>query len=130
MVSGLSSFLCGVLSDRIGTRVVVLMGGLMFGSGGGGVFWYRVCWCHAALRRRDAGVFLGWAMGASYGMIVFFTRIGMGLDPWLGGWAFDRTAAYTFLYLLSMLFASAGAILALWLRPPVPPRWTSYVRTG
>lgn len=62
------------------------------------------------------------AMGASYGVIVLFTRVGMGLGPWLGGWAFDRTGAYTFMDLLSVVFASAGAMLALWLRPPVPPR--------
>ena len=62
------------------------------------------------------------AMGTSYGVIVLFTRVGMGLGPWLGGWAFDRTGAYTHLYLLSGLFASAGAILALWLRSPAPTR--------
>jgi MFS family permease len=33
LVSGLSSLLCGALSDRIGTRVVVLCGGLVFGVG-------------------------------------------------------------------------------------------------
>ena len=58
------------------------------------------------------------AMGASYGGIFFISCIGMGLGAWIGGQVFDRTGAYQIMYVLSFLYGGAGAILALWMRPP------------
>ncbi len=60
------------------------------------------------------------AMGASYGGIFLLSSFGMGLGPWIGGQLFDSTGTYRMMYLLSFLYGSAGAILALWLRAPRP----------
>jgi MFS family permease len=62
------------------------------------------------------------AMGASYGGIFFISCIGMGLGAWIGGQVFDRTGTYQMMYVLSFLYGSAGAVLALWLRAPGPQR--------
>jgi uncharacterized membrane protein YeaQ/YmgE (transglycosylase-associated protein family) len=44
----------------------------------------------------------------------------MGLGGWLGGRLFDSLGTYNSLYVLSFLFGTAGAVLALWLRAPGP----------
>ncbi|ETX02717.1 MAG: hypothetical protein ETSY2_34965 [Candidatus Entotheonella gemina] len=58
------------------------------------------------------------AMGASYGGIFFISCIGMGIGAWIGGQLFDHTGTYQVMYILSFLYGSAGALLALWLRTP------------
>ncbi len=60
------------------------------------------------------------AMGASYGGIFFISCIGMGLGAWIGGQVFDHSGTYQMMYMLSFLYGSAGALLALWLRAPRP----------
>lgn len=60
------------------------------------------------------------ALGASYGAIFGLSCLGMGLGGWLGGRLFDSLGTYNSLYVLSFLFGTAGAVLALWLRAPGP----------
>lgn len=60
LVSGLSSFLFGALSDRLGTRVVVLIGGLLFGVGMLVLSHMQTLW-HLYLA---SGVFVGGGTGA------------------------------------------------------------------
>ncbi len=57
-------------------------------------------------------------MVASYSGIFLLSSFGMGLGPWIGGQLVDSTGTYRMMYLLSFLYGSAGAILALWLRAP------------
>ncbi len=62
------------------------------------------------------------AMGASDGVILLCTRLGMSLGPWGGGVLLNRMGSYAVLYLLSALCAYVGARPTFWLRPPVLPR--------
>ena len=58
------------------------------------------------------------AMGASYGGIFLISCFGMGIGAWIGGQVFDNTGTYQAMYVLSFLYGTAGAVLALWLRAP------------
>jgi MFS family permease len=66
--------------------------------------------------------FGGQSMGATYGGIFFISCLGMGFGAWIGGRVFDYTGTYQVMYVLSFLYGSAGALLALWLRAPGPTR--------
>jgi MFS family permease len=62
------------------------------------------------------------AMGASYGVVFLLSCFGMGVGAWLGGLLFDSAGTYDPMYKCSALFAATGAVLALWLRPPLQVR--------
>lgn len=125
----------GILADRFGSKTILVtwlfmqalavvlylfvgnyssftLLGVYFGLSYGGVMPLY------AVVSRD--LFGDRAMGASYGGIFFLSCIGMGLGAWGGGRLFDHTGTYETMYILSFLYGSAGAILALWLRAPRP----------
>jgi sugar phosphate permease len=125
----------GILADRFGSKTILVtwlfmqalavvlylfvgnygsftLVGVYFGISYGGVMPLY------AVVTRD--LFGDRAMGASYGGIFFLSCIGMGLGAWGGGQLFDHTGTYGMMYVLSFLYGSAGAILALWLRAPRP----------
>ena len=93
---GVGTFLWGALSDRIGTRVVVLCGG--------------------ALRE----YFGARIMGTAFGAVAFVSTLGMALGPWAGGWLFDTFGSYFWLYLGSFGIGLGAVAIAFTFRSPRP----------
>ncbi len=57
-------------------------------------------------------------MGTVYGAVFGVSSIGMGIGSYLGGFFFDLTAHYAWLYVVSFLLGTSAIMLAVGLRPP------------
>jgi MFS family permease len=60
-------------------------------------------------------------MGTVFGAATMVSSLGMALGPAAGGWIFDSTGGYGWLYLGSLGMGIAAAAVALNF-PPLPPR--------
>ena len=128
-LSGLGGrLLLGTLADRLGAKPV-LVGGLLvqamsvatylavgqlgefyalsvvFGLAYGGVMPL-----YAVLVREFFGARI---MGSVFGAVSAFASIGMALGPWAGGWVYDTTHAYSWLYVGSFAIGIAAVAVAL-----------------
>jgi predicted MFS family arabinose efflux permease len=136
-VSGLASvagrIACGVLADRVGAKPTLVAGlavqalaiplylfardatafyalAVAFGLAYGGVMPL-----YAIVTREYFGERV---MGSAYGAVFLISTTGMGLGSFLGGWAYDRLGAYTWLFLGSFAIGAAAVLLALTFRRP------------
>ncbi|GIX47484.1 MAG: hypothetical protein KatS3mg131_1695 [Candidatus Tectimicrobiota bacterium] len=127
----------GLLADRFGSRRVLVLwlamqasAILLYRRSGSlasfvllalyfGVAYGGVMPLYAVVTREFFGAR---AMGSSYGAIFLLSCFGMGFGGWVGGRLFDVTGTYSAMYLLSFGLATAGALLAVALRPPAAGR--------
>jgi len=92
LAMGVGAFLWGALSDRLGTRTVLLLGGREY-------FGARI-------------------MGTAFGAVALVSTLGMALGPPVGGWLFDTYGSYSWLYLSSFAIGLAAVAIASTFRPP------------
>lgn len=128
--------LLGVLADRFGVKPVLVAGllvqavvisgylfarrlesfyalALIFGAAYGGVMPL-----YAVLAREYFGTRI---IGTVLGAATLLSSIGMALGPVVGGWIFDLSGRYTWLYLGSSLVGLGAVAIAL-VFPPLPDR--------
>jgi MFS family permease len=61
-------------------------------------------------------------MGTLFGAVAMFASLGMALGPWAGGWVFDNSGGYAWLYLGSFGIGLAAVAIAQTFRPRrLPP---------
>ena len=71
-----------------------------------------------ALEREDAVPYLRQVMGATYGLLTFFsTGIGGALGPIIGGFIFDKTGSYKSGWIMNAVFLLIISLLILALKP-------------
>jgi len=131
-VAGLSGLggrlLLGTLADRVGAKPVLVAGltvqalcvstyllvgqigefyalSIMFGLAYGGVMPL-----YAILVRDFFGARI---MGSVFGAVSAFASLGMAIGPVAGGWVYDTTGAYTWLYIGSFAMGLAAMLVAL-----------------
>jgi len=131
-VAGLSGLggrlLLGTLADRVGAKPVLVAGltvqalcvstyllvgqigefyalSVMFGLAYGGVMPL-----YAILVRDFFGARI---MGSVFGAVSAFASLGMAIGPVAGGWVYDTTGAYTWLYIGSFAMGLAAMLVAL-----------------
>lgn len=138
-VSGLASVAgrigTGMLADRVGAKPTLLAGlavqavailgylvvrdvrafyglALLFGVAYGGVMPL-----YALIVREYFG---DRVMGAAYGGVFLVSTLGMGLGSFAGGYVFDAVGSYAWLFIGSAVIGTAGGLLAVTFRPPLP----------
>lgn len=141
-VSGLGGrVLLGVLADRLGAKPVLVAGLAVQAIGAGayvfatqlgelyalaivfGIAYGGVMPLYAILARDYFGPHI---MGTVFGAISALASLGMAFGPWVGGWAFDTYASYTWLYLGSFTVGVASVAVALTFKPrPAPATVTA-----
>ena len=131
-VAGLSGLggrlLLGTLADRVGAKPVLVAGlmvqalcvstyllvgqlgefyalSVMFGLAYGGVMPL-----YAILVRDFFGARI---MGSVFGAVSAFASLGMAIGPVAGGWVYDTTGAYTWLYIGSFVMGLSAMLVAL-----------------
>jgi len=57
-------------------------------------------------------------MGTMYGVVFGISCVGMGIGSYLGGFIFDLTRQYAWLYVVSSLLGTSAIVVAVGLRPP------------
>jgi MFS family permease len=125
--------LLGLLADRLGAKQVLVAGllvqalaiaaylfvrelaefyalALVFGAAYGGVMPL-----YAVLARQYFGQHI---MGTVFGAATMLSCLGMATGPLVGGWVFDRFAAYGWLYIGSFAVALGAVAVALTFPPP------------
>jgi MFS family permease len=141
-ISGLGGrVLLGVLADRLGAKPVLVAGLAVQAIGAGayvfatqlgelyalaivfGIAYGGVMPLYAILARDYFGPHI---MGTVFGAISALASLGMAFGPWVGGWAFDTYASYTWLYLGSFTVGVASVAVALTFKPrPAPATVTA-----
>ena len=138
-VSGLASVggrvLCGLLADRFGAKRTLLVGlalqavavslylvttdllgfyalSVVFGLSFGGVMPL-----YAILVREYFGERI---MGTAYGAVFLVSTLGMALGSWSGGWLYDLSGSYAWLFIGSTAIGVGAIAIALTFRPPRP----------
>jgi len=136
-VAGLASLsgkiICGLTADRVGAKRVLLSGlalqaiamslylvtqelsqfyavALMFGFAYGGVMPL-----YAILVREYFGAR---NMGTIFGAAGFASTLGMAVGPVAGGWLYDTSGSYAWLFIGSAAIGLGGVAIALTFRPP------------
>jgi MFS family permease len=99
---GVGSFVWGALSDRLGTRGVVLLGGVLVGAG------------TMMASRADT---VGWFQ-LVFGAAGFASTLGMALGPLARGWLHDAAGSYAWLFIGSTAVGLGAVVIALTFRPP------------
>jgi len=105
---GIGSFFWGALSDRFGTRAVVLCGGVLLGLG-------MVTASQAITLSQFQVLF-----GVIVGVVAFASTLGMALGPWAGGWLYDAFGSYFWLFIGSCGIGLGAVAIACTFRPPRP----------
>jgi MFS family permease len=59
-------------------------------------------------------------MGSVFGIVAMIATLGMALGPPVGGWLFDRSGGYGWLYIMSSAIGVAAALIAMGARPQRP----------
>jgi MFS family permease len=126
---------CGLVADRVGAKRTLLAGlalqavavslylftgglasfyalALMFGFAYGGVMPL-----YAILVREYFGARI---MGTVFGAVAFVSTLGMALGPWAGGWLYDASGGYFWLFIGSFGIGLGAVAIALTFRPPRP----------
>jgi MFS family permease len=126
---------CGLVADRIGARLVLLVGlsiqavaislylvvgdawtfyalASLFGFSYGGVMPL-----YAILVREYFGARI---MGTMFGAVAMVSTLGMAIGPWGGGWLYDAFGGYFWLYAGSFGIGVGAVAIALTTRPPRP----------
>jgi MFS family permease len=126
---------CGLLADRVGAKRTLLAGlavqavavalylvtrelvgfyavAAMFGFAYGGVMPL-----YAILVRDYFGARI---MGATFGAVAFASTLGMALGPWAGGWIYDTSGGYGWLFVASSAIGLGAVAIALTFRSPRP----------
>jgi len=138
-VAGLASLsgkiICGLVADRVGAKRVLVSGlvlqvvavslylvtrdlshfyavGLMFGFAYGGVMPL-----YAILVREYFGPRI---MGTTFGAVGLASTLGMALGPVAGGWVYDTSGSYAWLFIGSCAVGLGAVAIALTFRPPSP----------
>jgi MFS family permease len=138
-VAGLASLsgriICGFVADRVGAKRTLLAGlaiqavavslflfprelasfyalALMFGFAYGGVMPL-----YAILVREYFGAQI---MGTAFGAVAFASTLGMALGPWAGGWLYDASGSYFWLFIGSCGIGLGAVAIASTFRPPRP----------
>jgi MFS family permease len=136
-VAGLASLsgriICGFVADRVGAKRTLLTGlaiqavavslfpfpralasfyalALLFGFAYGGVMPL-----YAILVREYFGAQI---MGTAFGAVAFASTLGMALGPWAGGWLYDASGSYFWLFLVSCGIGLGAVAIAGTFRPP------------
>jgi MFS family permease len=136
-VASLSSLsgkvVCGLIADRVGAKRTLVAGlalqatavslylvagrpvgfyavAVVFGFAYGGVMPL-----YAILVREYFGERI---MGTAFGAVALVSTLGMALGPWAGGWLYDHSGGYFWLFLGSFGIGLAAAAVALTFRPP------------
>jgi MFS family permease len=125
--------LLGLLADRFGAKLVLVAGlvvqalaigtylfvrelaefyalAMVFGAAYGGVMPL-----YAVLARQYFGQHI---MGTVFGAATMLSSLGMAIGPLVGGWIFDRFAAYGWLYIGSFTVGLGAVAVALAFPPP------------
>jgi MFS family permease len=129
----LGRIVCGLVADRVGAKQTLLAGlalqalsvslyvftrdlpgfyavALVFGFAYGGVMpLYAIL-----LREYFGGRIIGTALGA----VAAVSTLGMALGPWAGGWLYDASGSYFWLFIGSFGIGLGGVAIALTFRPP------------
>ena len=127
----------GLAGDRLGAKRVLVAGLLVQAIGAMGYFYARqlgefyavaalfgfiyagIMPLYAVLVRENFPMRM---MGTIMGGTGMAGSLGMALGPVLGGWIFDRTGGYGWLYIASCLLGLAGFLVAMTFRPfPITP---------
>ncbi len=138
-VAGLASLsgriICGFVADRVGAKRTLLTGlaiqavavslfpfprelasfyalALLFGFAYGGVMPL-----YAILVREYFGAQI---MGTAFGAVAFASTLGMALGPWAGGWLYDTSGSYFWLFIGSCGIGLGAVAIACTFRPPRP----------
>ena len=138
-VAGLASLtgriVCGLVADRVGVKPTMLAGlavqagavtlylftrdrsdfyavAVVFGLAYGGVMPL-----YAILVREYFGARI---MGTAYGAVAFVSTLGMALGPWAGGWLYDTSGSYFWLFIGSCGIGLGAVAVALTFRAPRP----------
>ena len=129
--------LFGLMADRLGAKPVLVAGlliqaiaavsylsvsqlngfyavAIVFGMAYGGTMPLYASLAREAFSPQILGLVLGAA-----GML---SALGMALGPLLGGWLFDRSGSYTWMYVGSMAVGLGAASIALWFPSKRKPR--------
>ena len=124
---------CGLIADRVGAKLVLVIGlaaqalaiilypvardltslyalSLFFGFSYGGVMPL-----YAIVIRQYFGAR---TMGATFGAATLASTLGMAIGPLAGGWIFDGTGGYAWLYTGSFAIGLGAVAIALTFRPP------------
>jgi predicted MFS family arabinose efflux permease len=124
---------CGLIADRVGAKLVLAVGlaaqalaiilypfardlerlyalSLLFGFAYGGVMPL-----YAIVIRQYFGAR---TMGATFGAATMASTLGMAIGPLAGGWIFDGTGSYAWLYAASFAIGLGAVAIALTFRPP------------
>jgi MFS family permease len=70
---------------------------------------------HAILVREYFG---GRIMGTMFGAVNMASTLGMAIGPWAGGWLYDTSGSYFWLYIGSFGIGLGAVAIALTFRPP------------
>jgi MFS family permease len=127
--------ICGIMADRIGAKRMLLAGlalqalavslylvvrdlsgfyalAMMFGFAYGGVMPL-----YAILVREYFGARI---MGTMFGAVGFVASLGMAMGPVVGGWLYDGSGSYFWLFLGSAGIGLGAVAIAFTFRPPRP----------
>ena len=136
-VAGLASLggkiICGLVADRVGAKRTLLVGlaiqavavslyvftrdlgsfyalAVMFGFAYGGVMPL-----YAIVVREYFGARI---MGTVFGAVALVSTLGMAIGPWAGGWLFDTSGSYFWLFMGSFGIGLGAVAIAVTFRPP------------
>jgi len=136
-VAGLASLggkiICGLIADRVGAKRTLLVGlaiqavsvslyvftqslgsfyalAVMFGFAYGGVMPL-----YAIIVREYFGARI---MGTVFGAVALVSTLGMAIGPWAGGWLFDTSGSYFWLFMGSFGIGLGAVAIAVTFRPP------------
>jgi MFS family permease len=140
-VAGLASFtgkiVCGLVADRVGAKRTLVTGlalqavaislylvtrelwgfyavAMVFGFAYGGVMPL-----YAVVVREYFGQQI---MGATFGAVSTVATLGMALGPLVGGWLYDGSGSYAWMFIASSAIGAGAVAIALTFRPPSLPR--------
>ena len=135
-VAGLASLrkiICGLVADRVGAKRTLLVGlsiqavavslyiftqglgsfyalAVMFGFAYGGVMPL-----YAIVVREYFGARI---MGTVFGAVALVSTLGMAIGPWAGGWLYDTSGSYFWLFMGSFGIGLGAVAIAATFRPP------------
>ncbi len=136
-VAGLASLggkiICGLIADRVGAKRTLLVGlaiqalsvslyvftqglgsfyalAVVFGFAYGGVMPL-----YAIIVREYFGARI---MGTVFGAVALVSTLGMAIGPWAGGWLYDTSGSYFWLFMGSFGIGLGAVAIAMTFRPP------------